>query len=728
MLKKIFIRSLIAFLILVIISLIFLPHFAKKYAINNSKELFGRHVQLKGLKVNYFTSKIRITDFTMFEENGIDNFVTFDTLIINLKPYKLITDDFVLENFYLKGLKVNIIQADSAFNFDDLLAHYSETDDTLTQESESAEPIRFHLSNIELHEAEIHFEDQHVNKLTSLRDISFFVPYIGWNQEDKSEAGLRFAFKNEGYFQSSIHVDPVIGDFIAQVEINHLYLNAFKEYAAEYMNINSLDGVFNSIIQVNGNIGDPENSVVTGFVEVDNFELTDKTDRKFLGAEKLEFVISEFNPGQMNFLMDSVILRKPYVYFELDTASNNFFEVFNITTDSVEQDSAFIEVSQISDTDTTAQLLYAIDNLIIEDGTIDYKDRLTGEPFDYYLSEIHLETDSILSTSTWIDLYADMLLNNRGSLKAEVGLNPQDPLNINLQYVIRDFQLADLNIYSRFYMGFPIVYGDLYYQSDTKINNGKLNSSNKLIAHNVELGEKAGGLYNLPMKFALFILKDRDGVITLDVPVSGDLNDPKITVRKIIWSTFKNLIVKVAASPFDLLAGLISVDPKDIQAIEFQYADTVLNDVQKKQLDMLLKIEEKKDGLKIELVYFNDHQKEVEAIATEEISKRFFKERGLNAQENPEEFKNYVFQLAGSDTSDVRKACTTLVDSQLMDSLANMNNQIRKEKIDSYLNMTNESTNITSRMSNPKAPKNTGSIPIFEVKYSMKGEESTLED
>ena len=93
-------------------------------------------------------------------------------------------------------------------------------------------------------------------------------------------------------------------------------------------------------------------------------------------------------------------------------------------------------------------LYYAINHIIINKGTIDYRDNLTGKPFDYYLSEIKLASDSIESTSEWIDLYAQMLLNKRGSLKAQVGFNPANPMDIKFQYVVKDFMLSDLNIYS----------------------------------------------------------------------------------------------------------------------------------------------------------------------------------------------------------------------------------------------------------------------------------------
>jgi len=312
-----------------------------------------------------------------------------------------------------------------------------------------------------------------------------------------------------------------------------------------------------------------------------------------------------------------------------------------------------------------------------------------------------------------------MLLNNRGKLNAELGLNPQNPMDLKLDLVITDFLLSDLNIYSQHYMGSSVVKGDMYYKSNTNITSGQITSENKLIIKNAEIEETDGGLHDLPLKFAFFLLKDRQGVIDLDVPLSGDLKDPKVNIGKIVWNTFKNLIVKAAAAPFDLLAGLISVDPKDIQAIEFAYIDTTLTDKRKKQLDLLLTLEEKKEGLGIELVYFNDIEKEKEQISVAEADKKFSSETGKDYLADKEDFDKYIAKKVQSDSIDLKLACLELTDKGLVDSLATMFMEKRLSLVNDYLKLANDSTSIFTSISNPEAPGNIGSIPRFEVKYSM---------
>ncbi|MEO8080429.1 MAG: hypothetical protein ABI641_07860, partial [Caldimonas sp.] len=50
---------------------------------------------------------------------------------------------------------------------------------------------------------------------------------------------------------------------------------------------------------------------------------------------------------------------------------------------------------------------------------------------------------------------------------------------------------------------------------------------------------------------------DRHGVIDLDLPVSGSINDPQFSLGGVIWKVVSNLIVKAVTAPFSLLASAL---------------------------------------------------------------------------------------------------------------------------------------------------------------------------
>ena len=568
---------------------------------------------------------------------------------------------------------------DTIFNFSDLLAFYSNEKDgnTGTDTLNKKEAFRYHLHDIELRGAQFAFENRDIRDTILLRDISFTIPYVGWDQEEKSEAGLRFNLEKEGYLEAGININPVNGEFDATLTLYRLYLESLQKYISSYADIGASSGVFSTRMLLRGNINQPEQSVLSGELELLDLYLADLNEKEFLGFEAIRMDIREIDPFNSYFYLDSLTLSKPYVYFEMKDSTNNFLDILNLgsfdtlSTKTIEPEQDSLSPQQKS------PIYYAVQSFRMEQGVIDFRNYATGKPFDYHLSDIEIKADSIESNSEWLSLYASMLLNERGKLLSEIGFNPLSPDNFTLDYTISDFRLSDLNLYSRYYVGFPIVYGDMYYRGHTEVTNHQMLSDNKLIMDRVELGEKSQGLLDIPLKLALYILKDRHDVIELDIPVRGRTDDPQLKVGQIVWNTIKNRILGVVEAPYDYLAGMVGADPKELEAIEFGYADTTLTAEKQRQMDLLLELEQLKSELEIELVYYIDQDKEIE-------------------------------QILKADPGAVSA-----------DSVAFLYSDARMNKIRDFLHASYDSTSIRVIRSEIQDPLNKGSLPRFMVEYSM---------
>ncbi len=710
-------KILLALAGIIIIIALLLPGIVKRYAINHSKELVGRQIHLEKLKVNYFTGTIKVIDFKMLEQNEQDNFIFFDTLIVNLEPLQLFNDKIEIEDFYLKGLDVNVSMKDSIFSFDDLIAFHTAVEDSINQGNEE-NPFKYSLSNIELKNANFHFNDQNINHTTDIKNISFLVPFIGWDQEDKSNADVKFNFENGGYIESILNINPIDGEYDTTLVISDLYLDSFYKYVLEYAEINSFSGLVNSKIDIIGNTNNVINSIITGKVNVNDFTMTDINNKTFLSAKEMYVDIQKLDYTNSSYIIDSLIINDSYTFFQLDSLTNNFFKIFKIESSENENTLVNIDTTKANVTEES-KFYYAINHLDVNRGVLDYTDNLTGKPFNYHLSEIDIKTDSILSDSKWVDIQSEMLLNNRGTLKAELGINPSNPLNINLDFSIEKFLLSDINIYSNYYTGHTILEGDMYYYSNSIITNGDIVSENNLLIKNVSLKNSKGGLYSLPLKFAIFLLKDKNGDVNLEIPLRGNLNDPSVNVSKIIWNTFKNLIVKAATSPGRLLAGLVGGDPKDIEEISFNYLDTTPSDKNKNQLNKLLDLEQKKEGIKIEMIYYVDENLQKEAIAKDEAGKLYYKETQKDYLKDEKGFKLFLLSKTTTDSLDFKQSYLAITNPSIIDSIAKNNSKLLISNTEKYLRMANDSTQIKILFSDSKAPENTGSRPILKVNFSI---------
>ena len=259
----------------------------------------------------------------------------------------------------------------------------------------------------------------------------------------------------------------------------------------------------------------------------------------------------------------------------------------------------------------------------------------------------------------------------------------------------------------------------MYYEGKTVIKARQINSENKLIIRNAKLGKKSGGLMNIPLKLALYILKDINGDVILDLPLTGDLNDPKTKIGKIIWTTLKNLIVKIVASPFRALSNVIGIDPTEVKGLQFNYADTTLTDNHLRRIKLFTDLEKKKPDMKIDLNYFNDKELEKKEIAIAEAGKLFGLETGSDARKESTKFEAFLSGKVHSDTGTVISKSVQLLGNHKLDSIQQSFSLIRIHKIEAALHSVNDSTRIKVIVPNSEVPENVGSRPVFELKYSV---------
>lgn len=154
----------------------------------------------------------------------------------------------------------------------------------------------------------------------------------------------------------------------------------------------------------------------------------------------------------------------------------------------------------------------------------------------------------------------ELLGRAEGSASLEVTgkLNPlAQPLALDIAGKVRDLDLPPLSPYAVKYAGHGIERGKLSVDVAYKVlPNGQLTANNRIVLNQLTFGEPVAGAPNsLPVRLAVALLADRQGVIDLDLPISGSLNDPQFRLGPVIGKVIVNLIGKALTSPFSLLAS-----------------------------------------------------------------------------------------------------------------------------------------------------------------------------
>ena len=205
-------------------------------------------------------------------------------------------------------------------------------------------------------------------------------------------------------------------------------------------------------------------------------------------------------------------------------------------------------------------------------GRVDYSDRFVKPNFSAALTELNGSIGAYRSGS---GEPAALQLGGRvagtGLLDIAGKINPGAvPRELDIAAKATDVELAPLSPYAGKYAGYAIERGKLSMDVHYKIErDGKLTANHQVILNQLTFGERVEGptATKLPVLFAVSLLKDADGVIDINLPVSGTLADPEFSVGGIVWKMILNLFAKVITAPFSILAGS---GGKDMSIVAFQ--------------------------------------------------------------------------------------------------------------------------------------------------------------
>jgi len=113
----------------------------------------------------------------------------------------------------------------------------------------------------------------------------------------------------------------------------------------------------------------------------------------------------------------------------------------------------------------------------------------------------------------------------------------------------------------------------------------------------------------LPVKLAIALLKDRNGVIDIDLPVSGSLDDPQFRVAPLVWKVLRNLLLKIVTAPFALLGSLFGAG-EEVRFVDFAFGSAALDATARERLANVGKALVDRPQLKLEVPLVTDPQQD----------------------------------------------------------------------------------------------------------------------
>ncbi len=460
-------------------------------------------------------------------------------------------------------------------------------------ESSQQQPWNININTIELNNFGLSFEDLTLKKPVTLiaKPINFKLTQFC------NKAGTSLPFQLSAGFNKSglikLSGNTVLEPLSAKiaVEASDIALEIFQSYVDKFARLDVIDGR----LAVNGTVMVDQSQAIrfTGSTHIADFLTRDQLKNKDLVKwDNLVVNGIDVDTSANQYHAETLVMTKPYarVIIRKDKTVN-FSDVLLAHDGPANQVQA-----------STPKLEFKLGKIEIIDGSSDFADLSLILPFSAQIKSLNGGASGISS-------------EQKSTIKLDLKGNAYDlaPVDIsgNISPYLADYQVTInftgmpmplISSYMVQFAGYKVEKGKMSLGLNYKVTNKQLTASNNILIDQFELGEKVENpnAVSLPLELAVALMKDAEGKIKIDVPISGSLEDPQFSVSHIVVDALVNSISKVISSPFRALASLIGSE-EDLSTIGFNAGEAKLDKLQLNKLDGLAKALKVRPDLKLDI-------------------------------------------------------------------------------------------------------------------------------
>jgi hypothetical protein len=283
-----------------------------------------------------------------------------------------------------------------------------------------------------------------------------------------------------------------------------------------------------------------------------------------------------------------------------------------------------------------------------------FEDKNLPIPFKTNITELNGQFSRLNSTTsepTKLNLEGKVDKYGYTKITGRVDINDIKLLT-DTNLLFKNIAIKNFTPYSGKFVGRAIDEGKLNLDLKYNIKKSNLNAQNSIVISDIKLGKniESKEAVNLPLELAIALLEDSSGVIDIDLPITGNVDDPQFSIAPIVWKAFVNLIVKAVASPFTLLGSLFNIDEEKLKAIEFEYGKSNILTSEKESLDAIGKILKEKNRLAIKLQPVYDPNNDKFALQKSKFEKVL--EKQMKNYKDTDQYKKALEELYKNEKED----------------------------------------------------------------------------
>ena len=362
----------------------------------------------------------------------------------------------------------------------------------------------------------------------------------------------------------------------AKLELRRFDLRPLQPYFAKYTALTLASGFLSTTLdidrQANGKMS------ASGGLDVDDLRtVDDDLKQDFIKWQRLHIAGFRYAASPASLRIEHITVVAPYA--RVIIGADHTVNVSEALHPRGSHKAAAVKTTQTAAASRkppasshAASMAMAIGLVRIANGTTDYADFSMQPNFATGIQDLHgtikgLSSDpgsrATVDLQGRVDRYAPVDISGVVNLLAATTYT-------DIKMSFRGLELTRMTPYAVRFAGYKIASGTLDADLHYKLDHGTLNADHQFVIDQLQLGDQVPSPHatKLPLRLAIALLKDRDGVIRIGLPVTGSLNDPQFSLGPLIGEALVHLLEKAVTAPFAMLGRLFG-GGADVNRIEF---------------------------------------------------------------------------------------------------------------------------------------------------------------
>jgi hypothetical protein len=410
------------------------------------------------------------------------------------------------------------------------------------------------------------------------------------------------------------------GELQGAVKLAAFDLETVQPYLDRYTRMDLLSGLLTADLAVT--LLADGGFAANGTVQVDKLRTVDKAQQEdFVRWDRLRAEGFSYDGRTADLRIRTLRLRAPYA--RVIIAADETINLVEIMTPA-NPAPVYLATVQVAiergppPQDTKVR----IDTVAIEDGSLNFADFWIQPNYRVGIEQLNgsivgLSSDeasrATLDLEGKVDRYAPATIKGTMNLLSAALFT-----DINLKFAGVD--LTSVTPYAGRFAGYRIEKGKLSVDVTYRVDNRALDAKQKFVMDQLQLGEKVESpdAVSLPLKLAVALLKDRNGVIDIDLPMTGRLDDRKFRLGPLIWKAVIGLLTRIATAPFALIGSLFGAGP-EVSYVEFDPGATALDPAGLEKMATVQKGLVERPGLQVDVPMVYSAELDGELIARQAL-------------------------------------------------------------------------------------------------------------